>query len=88
MCLPVYLNRFFDEAQMDSASFFARWKNLSGAGQEQQKIFKALHSMDYEETKTTVIFDGFFYRLGFIFDVFVAGEFRLECVEWHRPESG
>lgn len=49
--LPIFINKFFEATQMDSSSFFGRWKNLSAPGQEQQKIFKAVYPMDHSKVE-------------------------------------
>jgi len=48
--LPLTINKFFEATDMDGETFFARWKNLGGALQETQKIFKATHPMDTSAT--------------------------------------
>ncbi|RNA05714.1 AP-2 complex subunit alpha-2, partial [Brachionus plicatilis] len=53
--LPIFLNKFFDPVQMDSQTFFTRWKNLSNPGQEQQKIFKANFPIDKDRNSQTLI---------------------------------
>lgn len=44
--LPVFLNKFFEPTAMTGESFFARWKNLSGPEQEEQKVFRARYPME------------------------------------------
>jgi len=53
--LPITINKFFEPTEMNSESFFARWKNLSNPNQEVQKIFKATLPMDTEVTKTKLL---------------------------------
>ncbi|CAG0901065.1 unnamed protein product [Darwinula stevensoni] len=48
--LPVTLNKFFEPTEMNSESFFSRWKILSTPSQESQHIFKATKPMDPEAT--------------------------------------
>jgi len=48
--LPLTINKFFEASDMSGDTFFARWKNLGGAQQETQKIFKATHQMDTSAT--------------------------------------
>lgn len=55
LTLPIFLSKFFDATQMDSQSFFTRWKNLSNPGQEQQKIFKANFEMDKDRNNQNLI---------------------------------
>ncbi|XP_022173721.1 AP-2 complex subunit alpha [Myzus persicae] len=52
--LPVTLNKFFEPTEMNSESFFARWKNLGSNHdpQKSQKIFKASQPMDQVSTRT------------------------------------
>nr|CAG4638245.1 EOG090X0109 [Cyclestheria hislopi] len=50
--LPLSINKFFEPTEMDSESFFARWKNLSGPNQEAQKIFQATQPMDAAVIRT------------------------------------
>lgn len=46
--LPLMLNKFFEPTEMNAESFFARWKNLGGYGEQQraQKVFKAQTPLD------------------------------------------
>ncbi|XP_071104618.1 AP-2 complex subunit alpha-2-like [Haliotis cracherodii] len=53
--LPVFLNKFIEPAEMNSESFFTRWKALSQPSQECQKIFKAQFPIDTEQTKAKLI---------------------------------
>ncbi|CAL4072661.1 unnamed protein product [Meganyctiphanes norvegica] len=53
--LPLSVNKFFEPTDMNGESFFARWKNLSGALQEAQKIFKATSPMESAAIKTKLI---------------------------------
>ncbi|XP_046543932.1 AP-2 complex subunit alpha-2-like [Haliotis rubra] len=53
--LPVFLNKFIEPAEMNSESFFTRWKALSQPDQECQKIFKAQFPIDTEQTKAKLI---------------------------------
>ncbi|CAF1003348.1 unnamed protein product [Brachionus calyciflorus] len=53
--LPIFLNKFFDPAQMDSQTFFSRWKNLGNPGQEQQKIFKANYPIDKDRNSQILV---------------------------------
>jgi len=48
--LPVTINKFFEASDMNGETFFARWKNLGGAQQETQRIFKATQPMDTSAT--------------------------------------
>jgi len=48
--LPLTINKFFEPTDMNAETFFARWKNLGGAQQESQKIFKAAFPMDINAT--------------------------------------
>ncbi|XP_052065520.1 AP-2 complex subunit alpha-2-like isoform X1 [Mytilus californianus] len=53
--LPIILNKFIEPAEMDSATFFTRWKALSLPNQECQRIFKAQFPMDIEQVKTKLL---------------------------------
>ncbi|XP_071122476.1 AP-2 complex subunit alpha-2-like [Mytilus galloprovincialis] len=53
--LPIMLNKFIEPAEMDSATFFTRWKALSLPNQECQRIFKAQFPMDIEQVKTKLL---------------------------------
>ncbi|XP_013404280.1 AP-2 complex subunit alpha-2 isoform X2 [Lingula anatina] len=53
--MPVMVNKFLEPAEMDAATFFQRWKNLSAPAQECQKIFKAKPPMDGEQTKSKLL---------------------------------
>uniref|UniRef100_T1IZY9 AP-2 complex subunit alpha n=1 Tax=Strigamia maritima TaxID=126957 RepID=T1IZY9_STRMM len=53
--LPITINKFFEPTEMNSESFFARWKNLSSANQEVQRIFKAVQPMDSEMAKAKLL---------------------------------
>lgn len=53
--LPVMLNKFIESAEMDSATFFSRWKALSQPSQECQNIFKATLPMDHEQSKAKLL---------------------------------
>ncbi|RWS31256.1 AP-2 complex subunit alpha-2-like protein [Leptotrombidium deliense] len=53
--VPVTINKFFEPTAMTSESFFARWKNLNNPSQEAQKIFKSIHTIEGEVTKTKLI---------------------------------
>ena len=55
--LPVFINKFFESTQMDSQSFFGRWKNLAAPGQEQQKIFKASFPIEKPKTNQKVKYE-------------------------------
>uniref|UniRef100_A0AC35UIF2 AP-2 complex subunit alpha n=1 Tax=Rhabditophanes sp. KR3021 TaxID=114890 RepID=A0AC35UIF2_9BILA len=46
--LPVFLNKFFEAAEMNSEQFFSRWKSLNLPAQESQDIFLAKQPMDVE----------------------------------------
>jgi len=50
--LPLTVNKFFEPTEMNSESFFGRWKNLSGTNQEAQKIFQATQPMDIAVIRT------------------------------------
>ncbi|KAL4224513.1 AP-2 complex subunit alpha-2 [Mactra antiquata] len=53
--LPVVLNKYITPAEMDSSTFFTRWKALSSPSQESQQIFKATSPMDTEQIKAKLI---------------------------------
>lgn len=53
--LPIIVNKFIEPAEMDSATFFTRWKALSQPNQECQRIFKAQFPMDIEQVKTKLL---------------------------------
>ncbi|XP_076033652.1 adaptor protein complex 2, subunit alpha isoform X2 [Oratosquilla oratoria] len=53
--LPLSTNKFFEPTDMNGESFFARWKNLSGAMQEAQRIFKATSPMEPAAIKTKIL---------------------------------
>lgn len=53
--LPLMLNKFIEGTEMDTGTFFNRWKILSGPAQECQKIFKATTTMDTEAVKTKLM---------------------------------
>lgn len=53
--LPVMFSKFSEPAEMDSATFFARWKGLSQPNQECQKVFKAKFPIDTEQNKTKML---------------------------------
>lgn len=53
--LPLSVNKFFEPTDMNGESFFARWKNLSGALQEAQRIFKTAYPMESAQIKTKLI---------------------------------
>lgn len=53
--LPLSVNKFFEPTDMNGESFFARWKNLSGALQEAQRIFKTSYPMESAAIKTKLI---------------------------------
>lgn len=53
--LPIIVNKFIEPAEMDSATFFTRWKLLNQPNQECQRIFKAQFSMDTEQVKTKLL---------------------------------
>uniref|UniRef100_A0A1I8I0X6 AP-2 complex subunit alpha n=1 Tax=Macrostomum lignano TaxID=282301 RepID=A0A1I8I0X6_9PLAT len=48
-----------ESSEMDSATFFQHWKQLSQPEQECQKIFQAKFPMDAETTKTKILGFGF-----------------------------
>ncbi|KAG5673313.1 hypothetical protein PVAND_003373 [Polypedilum vanderplanki] len=49
--LPLTVNKFFEPTEMNSESFFARWKNLGGEKQRAQKVFKAQLPLDLPGAK-------------------------------------
>ncbi|PAA91616.1 hypothetical protein BOX15_Mlig019203g2, partial [Macrostomum lignano] len=57
--LPLTINKFMQSSEMDSATFFQHWKQLSQPEQECQKIFQAKFPMDAETTKTKILGFGF-----------------------------
>ncbi|OWF50679.1 AP-2 complex subunit alpha-2-like [Mizuhopecten yessoensis] len=57
--LPVMLNKFIDAAEMDSTTFFTRWKALNNPNQECQRIFKGSFAMDTEQIKAKLLGGGF-----------------------------
>ncbi|KAH7954057.1 hypothetical protein HPB49_015258 [Dermacentor silvarum] len=59
--LPVFLNKFFEPTVMTAESFFARWKNLSGPQQEEQKVFRARFPMEAAAIRTKL--EGFGMQL-------------------------
>ncbi|MBW0508004.1 hypothetical protein O181_047719 [Austropuccinia psidii MF-1] len=38
--LPIFLNKFIEPIQLDSTTFFGRWKQIGGPPRERQEIFK------------------------------------------------
>jgi len=56
--LPLSINKFAEATEMDSGSFFGRWKVLSLPEQESQKIFKSRCPMDTEAVKTKILGTG------------------------------
>lgn len=51
--LPLFLNKFFEPTEMNSESFFARWKNLGSINQQRsQRIFKANGPIDLQGART------------------------------------
>ncbi|CAM4780291.1 unnamed protein product [Rotaria magnacalcarata] len=48
---PLYVNKFIERAEMDSNSFFLRWRNLDKPGQECQKIFPAKYPMMHDDCR-------------------------------------
>ncbi|XP_037506398.1 AP-2 complex subunit alpha [Rhipicephalus sanguineus] len=59
--LPVFLNKFFEPTAMNAESFFARWKNLTGPQQEEQKVFRARFPMEAAAIRTKL--EGFGMQL-------------------------
>uniref|UniRef100_A0A131Z2A7 AP-2 complex subunit alpha n=1 Tax=Rhipicephalus appendiculatus TaxID=34631 RepID=A0A131Z2A7_RHIAP len=59
--LPVFLNKFFEPTVMNAESFFARWKNLTGPQQEEQKVFRARFPMEAAAIRTKL--EGFGMQL-------------------------
>ncbi|XP_061180876.1 AP-2 complex subunit alpha-2-like [Saccostrea echinata] len=53
--LPVMCSKFSEPVEMDSATFFSRWKALSQPNQECQKVFKAKFPIDSEQNKTKIL---------------------------------
>lgn len=54
--LPLTINKFFEPTEMNSESFFARWKNLGSTNQQKsQKIFKATIPMDLQAARAKII---------------------------------
>ncbi|XP_074660893.1 AP-2 complex subunit alpha-2-like [Tubulanus polymorphus] len=49
--LPLTINKFVQSTQMNSTTFFQRWKQLSAPQQECQKIFTAKNSMEPDQIK-------------------------------------
>jgi len=49
------VNKFFEPTSMNSQDFFKRWKQLSGASQEAQKVFAAKHPMDKETVSSKML---------------------------------
>ncbi|KAL1110163.1 hypothetical protein AAG570_008240, partial [Ranatra chinensis] len=49
--LPIFINKFFEPTEMNSESFFARWKNLGGNPQKSQLIFHATQPIDSTATR-------------------------------------
>lgn len=52
---PLTLNKFIEPAEMDSPTFFQRWKALGQPNQESQTIFKAQYPMDGEQAKAKLL---------------------------------
>ncbi|XP_062587092.1 AP-2 complex subunit alpha-2-like [Saccostrea cucullata] len=53
--LPVMCSKFSEPVEMDSGTFFSRWKALSQPNQECQKVFKAKFPIDTEQNKTKIL---------------------------------
>ncbi|XP_055305731.1 AP-2 complex subunit alpha [Sitodiplosis mosellana] len=53
--LPLTINKFFEPTEMNSESFFARWKNLGGEQQRAQKVFKAQTPLDLAAAKNKLL---------------------------------
>eukprot|EP00918_Siedleckia_nematoides_P043562 GHVU01095261.1.p1 GENE.GHVU01095261.1~~GHVU01095261.1.p1 ORF type:complete len:374 (+),score=46.51 GHVU01095261.1:101-1123(+) len=53
--LPCFANKFVEPTEMDSATFFQRWKQLSLSQQETQKIFKAQHPIVGEQVRQKLL---------------------------------
>jgi len=56
--LPLMLNKFIEGTEMDTGTFFNRWKILAAPAQECQKIFKATTTMDTEAVKVKLVGTG------------------------------
>ncbi|XP_071954711.1 AP-2 complex subunit alpha-2-like [Antedon mediterranea] len=52
---PVMVSKFFQPAEMNSADFFSRWKQLNIPSQEAQNIFKAALPMDRQANNAKLI---------------------------------
>uniref|UniRef100_A0A914GVD6 AP-2 complex subunit alpha n=1 Tax=Globodera rostochiensis TaxID=31243 RepID=A0A914GVD6_GLORO len=52
--LPVFVSKFFEPSDMASEQFFARWKQLSLASQECQKIFATINPIDTDQIRASL----------------------------------